>query len=417
MEEGVKKNNIYYLSSLKDLAALEDEVGAVSLSVGLNINRTIQEAGITSPSDMLDKAIEYWDERLHAEELPPEDELIRELQDDFQLKIMKTGKSFMPPDELDSSRNTSTESSERLEVDANRISLALRTILHMKLQGESLHLDDIDVLVSKVPKNSWRSRPYWAINLKKHDIVVLVNNQYANQTFVLHYKSKADLRRVLSLTKQELKSLDAQHYFTHYFPFHDEASFETQLAEVLREVAQGAEQLKPYKTYEEAQEAARKLGITSMPDYRKNYTRDSRLHSAPDRFYRESWTGWHNFLGKEKIDFYPSLQEAKDALKALGITSFKEYRTRHHEDPRLPGAPDVTYADEFIDWGDYLRDDPKNLYETYEEAQKAALALGATSAPDYRKKRKQDPRLPFNPAQKYADEWTSWHDFLKKTVN
>lgn len=411
VEQTMKDKNIYYLATLDKLAALEDEIAAVSLSVGLDISRTIQEAQITSPSDMLDQAIDYWDERLQAEALPSENELVRKLQEDFQLKVKRAKKSYIPSDDLDLPL-PSEESSPRLKKNANRVALALKTLLHMEIGGTSLALDNIEVSISKIQDQSSRSRPYWAINLKKHGVVILLNNQYENRTFVLNYSSKADLERVVSLRKQNLKLLDDKTHIVYHFPFHDEEQFTMQLLKAVQKVVNRIEQLKPYETYEEAQEAAQNIGIKGFHDYRDRRDLDSRLPKTPHTFYKDKWNGWHDFLGKEKKKNYETYEEAKMAVRRLKIRSQREYNQRYKEDPLLSASPYQIY-DDFVDWGDYLRDEPNALYSTYAEAQAAARALGATGVHDYVEKRKHDRLLPFNPAQKYADDWTSWYDFLE----
>ena len=61
-------------------------------------------------------------------------------------------------------------------------------------------------------------------------------------------------------------------------------------------------------------------------------------------------------------------------------------------------------------------------YETIEEASQAAMSLGITSQPDYKKCYKEDPKLPAHPDQVYSDDWASfgtWYGFLgsEKKVN
>ncbi|MCJ0878015.1 hypothetical protein MRX33_10810 [Pseudomonas sp. JI-2] len=172
---------------------------------------------------------------------------------------------------------------------------------------------------------------------------------------------------------------------------------------------------KNFYTYAEAQVAAQALGIKSQSDYKKRYCEDPRLPSSPNLFYADAgWMGWYDFLGNERPDFYPTYAEAQAAAQALGIKSMSDYKKRYCEDPRLPSSPNLFYADAgWMGWYVFLGKERPDFYPTYAEAQAAAQALGIKSRRDYRKRYREDPRLPFNPSQVYASAgWMDWYDFL-----
>jgi len=91
-----------------------------------------------------------------------------------------------------------------------------------------------------------------------------------------------------------------------------------------------------------------------------------------------------------------------------------DYRKRYRENPRLPSNPVKIYADAgWIDWYDFLGNEWPDFYPTYAEARAAAQALGIKRQPDYTKRYREDPRLPSNPVKNYADAgWIDWYDFL-----
>lgn len=93
----------------------------------------------------------------------------------------------------------------------------------------------------------------------------------------------------------------------------------------------------PYPTWQEGGEAAQKLGIGSSTEYRKKACRDPRLPLDPPRFYNSTFPGWNEFLGLNR-DFYPTLEEALSAARALGITGPNEYKQKRGQDPRLPAS-------------------------------------------------------------------------------
>ena len=53
----------------------------------------------------------------------------------------------------------------------------------------------------------------------------------------------------------------------------------------------------PYKTWQQAARAAKKLGVTTCAEYQELRNKDSRLYADPLRVYPEC-TSWNMFLGK-----------------------------------------------------------------------------------------------------------------------
>jgi len=170
-----------------------------------------------------------------------------------------------------------------------------------------------------------------------------------------------------------------------------------------------------YPTYAEAQAAAEALGIKNQPDYKERRREDQRLPSNPSQFYAAAgWKDWYNFLGNTRPDWYPAYAEAQAAAQALGIKSHPDYKKRRREDQRLPSKPYRFYANAgWKDWYDFLGNARPDWYPTYAEAQAAAQALGIKSRPDYLKRYREDRRLPSSPDVSYANAgWNDWYDFL-----
>ena len=165
-----------------------------------------------------------------------------------------------------------------------------------------------------------------------------------------------------------------------------------------------------YPTLEEASHAAQALGITTATEYKKRYKEDPRLPSTPQHVYAGGWRGLSVLLGTDNL-FYPTLEEASHAAQALGITTATEYNKRYKEDPRLPSNPHHIYADEWSSWPVFLGTESR-FYPTLEEASHAAQALGITTGSEYKKRYKEDPRLPSEPQHTYADGWRGWPVFL-----
>jgi superfamily II DNA or RNA helicase len=163
-----------------------------------------------------------------------------------------------------------------------------------------------------------------------------------------------------------------------------------------------------YKTWEEAAQAARKLGIYSSKQYIKHYKEDPRLVATPIKKY--NLTGWLEFFNKQPL--YETRQEALRAARRLGIESSKRYLKLHKDDPKLPSNPVRTYG--LSSWNEFFGVTVEEPYNTWQEAAKAAQRLGISSSIDYSSKRKKDPRLPADPYNKYKD-FPGWNEFLKKS--
>lgn len=174
-----------------------------------------------------------------------------------------------------------------------------------------------------------------------------------------------------------------------------------------------------YRSYEHAKEAVQKLGIKSESEYRIRYREDPRLPSKPHRTYcGRGWIDNYDFFGTERPNFYLAYNEAEDATQKLGIKSFIEYRKRYKENPKLPSQPDRTYKnDGWVEWSDYFGTTDISNYKTYEEAKKAARFLKIKSYTKYKNRYAEDPKLPYNPARTYNKEWKNFNDFLGVKTN
>jgi len=107
-----------------------------------------------------------------------------------------------------------------------------------------------------------------------------------------------------------------------------------------------------YETYEEALQAVQRLNIGSSREYNQRYKEDPKLPSVPLRFYKgKGWVDWCTFLGK----YYETYEEASQAVQKLNIESGREYQKRHKEDSKLPSAPLRFYKGKgWVDWYTFL---------------------------------------------------------------
>lgn len=165
-----------------------------------------------------------------------------------------------------------------------------------------------------------------------------------------------------------------------------------------------------YPTLEEASTAARALKIVSQEDFHKRYSQDPRLHSSPLKFYNKDWRGWGGFLGTDRSKrfcVYATWEEASKAAQKLNILTAKQYPKIYKKDPKLPSCPDQSYAKDWHKnggWAGFLGTQ-HNFYLTWKSASTATIKLGIVSSSNYSKNYNKDLLLPSNPAKIYRKDW------------
>ncbi|CRM45357.1 Site-specific recombinase XerC [Pseudomonas sp. 24 E 13] len=173
----------------------------------------------------------------------------------------------------------------------------------------------------------------------------------------------------------------------------------------------GNEKSNPYTTYSDAQAATQNMGITSKVDYNIRYREDSQLPGRPDTLYANTgWKDWFDFLGKERSPWY-SYEEAQAACWAMDIKNGADYGIRYKEDPKLPSTPNMTYAN--TGWTGWLEFLGKEKVYSYAEAQIVCRAMGIKNSTDYSLRYQEDPRLHAVPERTYHDcGWTNWYEYI-----
>ncbi len=102
---------------------------------------------------------------------------------------------------------------------------------------------------------------------------------------------------------------------------------------------------------------------------------------------------------KGRRNFYPTWQEASKAAIALGITGKEDYDKNKYRDLRLHSSPYVYYKD-FPGMEKFLN---SGYYPTWQEASRVAISLGIRGKIEYDQKNYLDPKLPSNPYVIYKD--------------
>lgn len=179
-----------------------------------------------------------------------------------------------------------------------------------------------------------------------------------------------------------------------------------------------------YETWGEASAAAQALEIKSSNDYWRKYQKDPKLPRIPKRKFKECWVKnkcWSGFLGSNSVEKYENYQEASKAVQRLNIKSINEYKVRYREDPRLPSSPWLFFSTDWIKngrWVGFLGRSMKTHYSSWSEASSASTRLGITNSDSYKKRYKEDHKLPQRPWVVYPEEWKEndgWNGYLAKT--
>ena len=184
-----------------------------------------------------------------------------------------------------------------------------------------------------------------------------------------------------------------------------------------------------YPTWQEASEAAKKLGANSQREFAKKRIQDPLMPRHPEWTY-EDFPGWRIFMGtaERRSSTYLTLVEAREAAKRLGIKTYGEYHRRYKEDNQLPSHPELEYSSVWRGWSVFFGRTPSvrprkpavrravACYPTLIEASSAVKRLGIKKSAEYRLYYKKDPHLPHDPSRVYREEWRSggwtWPKFL-----
>jgi len=178
-----------------------------------------------------------------------------------------------------------------------------------------------------------------------------------------------------------------------------------------------------YPNWQQASEAAKSTGITSRDSYEVNYQEDKMLPSSPRVVYKD-FPGFTVFLDSDRRVyrsgcFYPNWQQASEAAIKMGIRSGEEYMRKYRQDPRLPSRLDIQYSD-FPGCKIFFRQKQhphtKVYYKTWQEVIRACIRLGIDSAEEYTRLYNLDPLLPYK-GKLYTESYHGFPGFpISKTV-
>lgn len=145
-----------------------------------------------------------------------------------------------------------------------------------------------------------------------------------------------------------------------------------------------------YKSYQEAKEWIKPLGLTNEKDW-KEYT-NSKFFPAdipknPYEVYSKTkeWISWKDFFGmkKEKYISYDKAKEWAITLNLSTSSEWIEYTKKNNFPKNIPKDTARIYRKmgQWENWKDFLG--KKNKYISYEKAKEWAISLGLKSRSKY----------------------------------
>ena len=186
---------------------------------------------------------------------------------------------------------------------------------------------------------------------------------------------------------------------------------------------------KVYRSFKEAREFARSLGLKSHKEWReysKSGKRPKDIPSAPWNTYKKEWKGLGDWLGTGAIApkdrEFRSFREARKFVRPLGLKNSKEWNEYSKSGKRpkdIPSCPEKTHKEEWKGYGDWLGTGNianfNKKFRSFKEGRKFARSLGLKSSAEWKEYAKSGERLkdiPSNPGTVYKEDWKGWGDWL-----
>ena len=187
-----------------------------------------------------------------------------------------------------------------------------------------------------------------------------------------------------------------------------------------------------YRSFDEACEFVKKLGLQSNKNWREYTKSEKRPHdipAKPERTYKDKgWAGYGMWLGTgvtaPQDRQYRPFDEAKKFVRELGLKSEHEWRAYTKSDkrpPDIPVSPHNTYKNKgWIGMGDWLGTGtiaPKDRkYRSFDKAREFVRGLGLQSTAEWAEFTKSDrfpADIPLAPGHVYKNKgWAGYRDWF-----
>jgi predicted helicase len=184
-----------------------------------------------------------------------------------------------------------------------------------------------------------------------------------------------------------------------------------------------------FRTFEEAREFVRDLGLKSFEEWNDYCTSGKKPADVPSNAYRvyaDEWVGWGDWLGtgreSNRLRTFRPFPEARAFARDLGLKSgngWRDYCNSGRRPSDIPSNPNDVYEQSgWTNWGDWLgTSSRRGGWKSFKEARAFARGLGLKSSTKWReycKSGKRPTKIPANPDSVYGQsgDWVSWGDFL-----
>lgn len=189
------------------------------------------------------------------------------------------------------------------------------------------------------------------------------------------------------------------------------------------------EKIIQYKSFEEAKEFARSLGLNSRKEWEQFCASGQKPDDIPKNVYEvyenKGWKGWSDFLDMEKTTPL-SYEETSSIIQSLNIRTVKEYSqfiSKEGENVRIPKNPKEYYKGKgWTDWETFFNKKEQIGYKNFlpfEEAKNFVSQLNLRTQAEWKsycKSGQKPSNIPNCPEQTYKPYgWKGWGDFLGKT--
>jgi len=161
-------------------------------------------------------------------------------------------------------------------------------------------------------------------------------------------------------------------------------------------------------------------------DYCKSGKKPEDIPAGPRQTYKNQFNGWGDWLGTGTVaNFnrkYKSFNEAREFVRSLGVKTEPEWQRwcKTHKRPLdIPYSPERTYKDQWTTMGDWFGTgriaDKNKVWRNFSEARKFVHSLGLKRMDDWRiySKSKEKPfDIPADPPAVYKKYWKDMGDWL-----
>lgn len=172
---------------------------------------------------------------------------------------------------------------------------------------------------------------------------------------------------------------------------------------------------KSFPSYNEAKQIVKAQGVLSFKKYKECY-KELGLPNYPPATYKDAgWNGWFEFFDTPAPApaMFPTYEQAKLCVQTYGISSSKDYINLYKK-MGLPSHPHNYYKDDWLGWYDFLGNNKPKELPSFDQAKEIVKAHGISTCPEYHMKKKAL-GLPAAPNMYYQDKgWTNWFDFFGK---